>query len=191
MTAVLETLKQSALPIIELVVLLVIAVIQVVKYGKVSKEVKQDLKYRLENYQQTEQVKAQEFSPLVPEYKLDENTGELVQVGEKDIQALVQSSVECALEKILEKYNSLPLEMQAQVPTTDTVNVVSMQDDLDYLMEQFGEFEELRKKYGFSDDMSYSDMFRQISAQKVQVEAQIQKLQGGAVNEKAQDEAQG
>lgn len=61
--------------ILQFALLGIIAIVQVVKYGKVSKGVKQEMSYRLQNYRKgisDEDKGGQTFDRIVPEYAYDE-----------------------------------------------------------------------------------------------------------------------
>lgn len=157
------------------VFLFVITIVQIAKYGKVSKEVKDSMpKYRLEDYQKNSPVSGQTFSRIVPEYQYDEKTKSLVVVGTKDLQEIIQSSADCALNKILDKFGCLPPEMQAQVTDTDEVNIVDLTDDLEDMSNAINSFEEMRERYGFPVTMSYNQMFDEINKIKSDFDKKVE-----------------
>lgn len=176
--------------IVQFALLGIIAIIQVVKYGKVSKEVKVTMaekveklnenfdkpKFRLPNYRygiSDSEKGGQSFRMVVEELAYDENTGELYVCGMKDLQALIQSSVDCALDKVLDKFGALPPEMQPLPVQSNDVNIVDLRDDLQAASEMFDDFENIRTKYGFSDDLSYNEMFSKLEQMKVDYDTQL------------------
>lgn len=186
--------------ILQFALLCVIAVIQIRKYGKVSKEVKDELKYRTASYREqlsdTQKSKeGQKFDRVVAEYALDESTGELYKVGTKDLQEIVQSSVDCALNRVLDKFGALPPEMQPRPVESNSVNIVEVNDDLLSLGQMFDDFEDIRERYHFDRELSYSDMFNKLEQMKIDFSASVDekiKNQNSEVlkNEKKKDESQ-
>lgn len=166
-----------------LVFLFILSVVQIKKYGKVSKGVSETManeskkiRTRLANYRlgiSEEDKGGQSFNRIVPEYAYDEDTQELYVVGSKDLQAIVQSSVDCALDRILEKFGALPPEMQPAPVQSDEVNIVELNDDLVSAGEMFDQFEEIRQKYGFDDTLSYQDMFSKLDQMKADYDTQL------------------
>lgn len=166
-----------------LLFLFILSVVQIKKYGKVSKGVKQSMeeevskvRTRLANYRvgiSAEDKGGQSFNRVVPEYAYNEETKELYVVGSKDLQEIVQSSIDCALDKILEKFGALPLEMQPAPVQSDEVNIVELNDDLVVAGEMFDQFEDIRQRYGFADTLSYQDMFVKLDQMKSDHETQL------------------
>lgn len=85
------------------------------------------IKYRT-NQTEIERA-AQEFSPFVQNYKMNEVTGELEATGQTDIQEYVQSSENCALAKVLESLgydeSNIPMFYLPQVDISEEVSEVS------------------------------------------------------------------
>lgn len=162
--------------LLQFLLLFIIAVIQFLKYGKVSKEVKENMKIRLSNYRENvsdEDRGGQSFDRVVPEYAYDENSRELYVVGSKDLQEIIQSSVDCALDRILDKFGALPPEMQPVPVQSDDVNIVDVRDDLSVANDMFDEFEAIREKYKFGDDVSYQEMFTKLKQMQADYDTQL------------------
>lgn len=179
----LDFLKQYAAEIVQLFMLAVISIIQIVKYGKVSKQTKllsEDImKYRTESYKDGQATPAQSFDKVVPEYQLDEKTNSLVMVGTKDLQEIVQSSADCALKKVLDKFGGIVPDGYMQpsvnvVGESDDVNVVDLKEDLDYYQEVLDFQEDLRQRYKFKDGMSLDEMIKILGDRKSKLDSDIQ-----------------
>lgn len=138
-------------------------IIQFKKYFMYKKEVKNSkeilsMKYRNEDYQKVKGYvpPAQSFKKVVPVYELDETTNELVVVGTKDLQELIQSSRDCGLDVVLERYGVLPEMMVAggfdaykQACSSKNVDfdMSDVRDDLAIFSDFSSEVEEMRKRY--------------------------------------------
>lgn len=146
---------------------LVVMIIQIKKYKINSNQSKEltDMKYRLENYQSKKDFvpTGQKFRRVVPVYELDEKTNTLVVVGKQDIQELVQSSRDCGLDIILEKYGVLPdmlikdgrIGYEAAVKGTGyQYDLSDVREDLEVLSDFFNEMADIRQRYGVSPDVS-------------------------------------
>ena len=197
----LEFIEQYGGKIIYFILLAIIAIIQIVKYGKVNKQTEillkecDNVKYKLESSEKTS--KGQFFHSVVPEYQLDEKTNTLVTIGTKDLQELVQSSADCALKKILDKFGCIPEGFVPQQPVvseeSDKVSVVQLKEDLDYYNDILAFQEELRDRYNFDDGMSLSDMMTALDGMKKSVDGQIQselqrQFKGGKNNEEKKND---
>lgn len=158
---IVDYLAQSSwgkliLAIASLVTSVVICVVQLKKYFLYKKEA--NLKYRTENYLEKVKPVGQTFSTTKPEYKLDEKTNTLKQVGEIDLQALVQSSVECELSRVLDKYGVYPQGMLPKCEDSSETYINEVADDLLSLSDMLSEMEDIRERYGLSADMSYAEI---------------------------------
>lgn len=155
---------------------LVIMIIQIKKYKFNSNQAKEDnLKYRLEDYMSKKGFvrTGQTFDGHANDYELDPRTGSLVVVGVQDLQELVQSSADCALDKVLEKYGVLPdmLVSNGSAGYNAAVNrsgfdfdMSDMRDDLEYLMDEDVVLDGMRERYGMPGASS-SELFDFVSAQ--------------------------
>lgn len=181
MNLVLDFLSQNGgviIRIVEIVLLFVIAIVQLVKYGKVSKGVIEDLKYRVEDYRSKlddGEKSGQVFHNVVPEYAYDENKQELYQIGVKDLQAIIQSSADCALDKVLERFGCLPPELQPVATQSDDVNIVDLRDDLSAMNDFIDDMEDIRSRYNFGSDLSYKDMFSKLEQMKIDFDENLKK----------------
>lgn len=110
-----------------------IGIIQAFKFRFQSKLLKNQnkedttLKYRKEDYQEEPGYKkfAQKFERVVDELDLDEDGNHLVVVGKKDLQELIQSSADCALQAVFDKYGVLPT-VEAPRPSQIVDDVADM-----------------------------------------------------------------
>lgn len=136
---------------------LIIMVVQIRKYFLYKNQSKDGevLKYRDESYRtsKTYVSNAQTFKRIVPTYELDDKTNSLVVVSTKDLQELVQSSRDCGLDVVLEKYGVLPTSVPPAVSSKTDVpfDASDVRDDFEYLSETMSEFEELRIRYSMPD----------------------------------------
>lgn len=120
----------------------------------------------------------QTFEHTKPEYALDKNTGELIQVGTIDIDALIQSSVDCALDRILDKFGCLPESMQAPVSTpSDSINIIDTRDEFAELDGFFEDVSALRDRYELDPSMSIQDVFKTLDDRKNNLSKQISEYQ--------------
>lgn len=157
---------------------LVIMIVQVKKYKLNSNQAKEsNLKYRTENYQSVKGFEpvSQTFKRVVPVYELDEKTNELVVVGTKDLQELVQSSRDCGLDVVLEKYGVLPPQMLPEVSSTtsEPYDATDIREDLEILADYHNEIEAMRQRYNIPD-ASEADVLKHISSLKADVDKKIQ-----------------
>lgn len=189
----LQSLSEYGLPPIVMVIFallsfmsgLVVMIVQLKKFKIQSNQAKENnLKYRTENYQSAKgyQTPAQTFKRIVPVYELDERTNNLVVVGTKDIQDLVQSSRDCGLDIVLEKYGVLPdmvvhggKEAYEQACKSDKVDfdMTDIRDDLSVLADFSDEIENMRVRYNMPM-ASYDDLQKHISKLQLETQKKIQ-----------------
>lgn len=157
----------------------VVMIIQIKKYRLSSKQAKElnDMKYRTENYQEKNKPDGQTFSATKPEYHLDERTNTLKEIGKIDLQEVIQSSVDCALDRVLAKYDVYPQGMLPKADPTDEVFVSDASSDIDYMAQMFEDFEEMKLRYNLPADVSYSQMFDIINQKRDEVSKRIQSKQ--------------
>lgn len=182
-------ITENWISLLSLIILLIAAIIQFVKTGRVSRETRDEIskgvnemKYRLSSYREGDSPEkkesyTQQFDREVPEYAYDGATGDLVVVGKKDLQAIVQSSVDCALDKVLEKFGVLPEYMNPIAPTSSDINVVDLDEDLAVMSSMFEDFEDIRSRYNIPITSSYSDMFKKLNDAKADLSSKIIKAQ--------------
>lgn len=102
--------------------------------------------------------KAVEFSPLVDDYMLNEETNELeVLPTKKDIQAYIQSFEKCALDNILDAF--LPGET---AESDDVRDYTKTRFDLADVGEAFEKAEDYRERLGLGDDLSVAEVFKKM-----------------------------
>lgn len=186
-----DFLKENVSQIVEFFLLLLITFVQVIKYYKYSKEV--SMKYKTEN--SVKPTSGETFKSVVPEYQLDEKKNVLIVTGTIDLQELIQSSADCALKAILDKFGGIiPEAFQKPTPPiqeeSDEVNVIQIKSDIDKLNDILDFQEGLRERYKFSDGMSLFDMITAIGGMKATVDKKIQsslEKQAVAVKEAKKD----
>lgn len=132
---------------------LVLVIVQVKKFRLYKNETKENsVNYRRENYMfegGTVRHQRQSFDRVVPVYELDSKTNELVVVGKRDLQELVQSSRDCGIDVILEKYGVLPTPDLSKTTFTDEVfDASDVREDLEILSDFENELDEMRIRYG-------------------------------------------
>lgn len=139
-----------------------------VRTGSLKKAIKQlkeyedMIKYRVAEEAQAEKRTGQEFSNTVTDYILDPVTNELsVSPVPKDIQALIESYIDVALDRALEKF--LPEQV---VKSDDTVaDYTQTSQDLAVMGEAFDLAEEYRQQYNLGDDLSVADIYKYVGEQ--------------------------
>lgn len=157
---------------------LVIMIVQLLKYKFNCNQAKESsMKYRTENYQSAKGYvsPSQTFKRIVPVYELDDTTNELVVVGTKDLQALIQSSRDCGLDVVLEKYGVLPVPSQPFISekSDEVFDATDLREDLIILSEYQDAVEDLRVRYN-KPDSSPTELFKFISDLKAQTDKTIQ-----------------
>lgn len=122
-------------------------------------------KYRIEELEKGESSSAQSISSIVPEYEFSEKENTVVQVGEKDMQAYIQSFEDCALDRVLDKFLSGQIPLPAHVGAVNTDSVADFDLSSDYLLEYGKLIEEankLRAKYKLSDSLDVKAVFEEV-----------------------------
>lgn len=169
----IEFMKQNWQDILILLTVLITCLINFKKTGRIDKEIFDFMKSKIYGIT-LEPSKAQTFEHTKPEYALDKNTGELIQVGTIDIDALIQSSVDCALDRILDKFGCLPENMKAPASTpSDSVNIIDTRDEFAELDGFFDDVSALRDRYGLDQSMSIQDVFKTLDDRKNNLSKQI------------------
>lgn len=119
----------------------------------------EEMNYRKANYRMTEnQNDGQKIESVVNKWKLDDKKGVVYEDknDQVDLQKLIESYAETALQKVLAKY--LPLQDDDVVVDEN----IYIGEDIDYLTEAYSEVEDIRESYGFSRDMSIEDMQKEL-----------------------------
>lgn len=116
--------------------------------------------YRTEGtaLESSENLVGQSFDENKPTYRLNKASGELEQDGTVNVQELINSAVSVALERMLDKFLPQSTEIEEK-----TVELNSMNDDLDYLVEAFNKAEDYREKYNLSENLSIQDIYKVVS----------------------------
>lgn len=129
----------------------------------------------------------QSFSYTEPEYKLDNKLNKLVVVGTRDLASELNSSLDCALDKIIAKYGFIPSPSPSQV-IEGIGNVEVFDDNLEELQNIVDTAEEYRDKYGFSDDVSIEGIYRLISDNAAKLKSKLGAYVDKSKNEKVENE---
>lgn len=135
------------------------------------------IKYRINEFYKRESVP--EFSQYEKDYKLDEKTNELIEAGEKDLQAEIQSFEECALDRVLDRFlkGDVLAAQQLQPKEEQMGTYERMQFDLADLAEEYERVYELKEKYHLDDSLSYSEVMNVLKDKQVALSSRITKLQ--------------
>lgn len=146
---------------------LIISVVQIKKYKYSKNQSKEnDLKYRTEDYQSAKGfVKdRQSFKSRVPVYELDPKTNNLIVVGEKDLQEFIQSSADCALSKILEKYGTVPpiVFPQGSSESSEVFDASDIRDDFEVMSDISDTLDDMRERYSMPN-ASPDELFRHVA----------------------------
>lgn len=132
------------------------------------------MKCRLDSYREADgSLDLTTFKRVVPQFKYDEATGKTYKSGDLDLQELINSSAECALDKILERLGGVipsSMAMPGNVTFKDEIGFVeTIDDDLDILRENQEYFNELRSRYDLDASMSDADVMKYLESVKASV----------------------
>lgn len=117
----------------------------------IDKGVSQIMKYRTPDYREKQLAKSQTFSPLVQTYRLDNSTGELVENDIVDIDKLVASNIDSALERMLERFMPVDVTDKIDGEISDTERDLS---DIGAAMDALSEWRERLRL----DDLTPADV---------------------------------
>lgn len=122
------------------------------------------LKYLTEHSSKLlEKQSGQTYDKIVPVYRLNKVTGELVKTDDViDINEVVQSCKDQTLDYILDKF--LPEQLN-QLPISEQV-ISSLDDDLDTLRDLGNIADEYRERFNLSDSMSISDIYNYVNNER-------------------------
>lgn len=184
-----------AVELLSIIFGLVIMIVQVKKYFLYKKQANNekelvDMKYRKEDYQSCKNftIPSQSFNKVVPIYELDERSNSLVVVGTKDLQELINSCADCALDKILEKYGVLPEIQVPNCPHSDVVfDATDIRDDLCILADFAEDIENMRIRYNMPM-ASYDELQKHIAKLQLENDKHIQEQLSKQVKEINKDE---
>lgn len=137
----------------------------------------EDMKYRLQSYQEKTPVEAQSFSNQKTEYVFNPADYTLVPAEEPvDLQELVNSSADCSLDRILERFG-LQEAMRLGSEANERVALLSeKRDDLADLAEVMFELENARDSFGLPLTASLSDIAASIKERSDSLTVEIDKI---------------
>ncbi|UPW40811.1 hypothetical protein [Sigmofec virus UA08Rod_6727] len=118
------------------------------------------MKYRTSNYTDGKNYKpvTQSFSPLVPQYRFNEQSGELEQLPDMlDVQKLIDSHLETSLSAMFDKFMPKPNV------DNDSLYIDELHDELDELGEFMSQADDFREKYGLPDDATPDKIYAHVS----------------------------
>lgn len=118
-----------------------------------------ELKYDTIDSKRNEEKFAQSFSELVDDYILDPQTGMLEKLPQKkNIQAKIQSYLDCALDRMLEKFLPNVVEERDEVAG----NFTRAKEDLAVVGEAMEVAEDYRVQLGMDEKASLSDIYTKL-----------------------------
>lgn len=104
------------------------------------------------------------YSGLVDEFVLDKQEGKLVKTGTKDVDEIVQSCADCALDKIFEKYSALGVDLSSFVRPYTTPEDGQLHERKDIDLADIGEsiayFDEIKVKYGLDSNLTIDETIK-------------------------------
>lgn len=142
------------------------------------------LKNRLPDYRESlsladKQSEGQTFNPLVKQYKLDKHSDELIEKADMlDVQQLINSAVDTCLDRALARLMPEPTVEDGSI----SERLADTEDALDTLSEAFALADDYREKFNLSADLSVFDVFDRVRQYSDELQAQLDKLKGGALN---------
>ncbi|UPW41557.1 hypothetical protein [Peromfec virus RodF8_56] len=152
-------------------------IITFIRTGTINKEIN-NMVYRSPAYkdsisEEEKKTLSQEFSHLKTEYALNERTGELEEKEEKlDLQKLINSSVETALDRMLNRF------MPEVVEDKDEL-YQSYSDDLMDYASMLERAEDYREEFGLPAGMSVSDIFARVGKEADTLKSQLENIKKG------------
>lgn len=131
----------------------------------------------------TNGVVQQSFSDTIPDYVLNPQTNELEELEvPKNVQVFIQSYIDCALERALERYLPKETDNMEPDPREEYETAVA---DLAVLGEAMEQAEFYRERFGLSNRASIADIYAEVDKQ-----AQLLKVKIAENNKEVkQDEA--
>ena len=159
-----------------------------IKNGKNIEDVKTEvicMKCRLPDYQEKEAVKGTSFSKYKDEYKWDEVDEKVIPTGQKiDLQALIESSADCALDKMLEKFNLDPTTLTARAPASTVSDEVAdftaeVKDDLEILSRYKQKVADVRTTYGIDSSVPDAEIFNELNKIQRAYSARLENIKKG------------
>lgn len=122
------------------------------------------------------------FSDCEYEYQLDEEQKKPVVVGIVNIQERIQSSEDCALNKILDKY--LDVLPNVKVETDEATEYTRHNPDLADLGAEYERVYALKEAYNLDPKLSYADTLVELKKMKSNIDNVILKAQEQALKNK-------
>lgn len=148
------------LPVLGSVIGCIITFVRTGKIKNIDKEIR-DMKYRTLDYREKEKPEGTNFAYEVPQYRLNKQTDTLVELPVKmNLQESLNSFRDVALTEVIERF--MPVDTTQESPVLDAYGYNS--DRLDVLLTACEYAGELREKYGYSDEMTLSDMIKDLQA---------------------------
>lgn len=136
-----------------------------------------------------ERPKVPIFDRYEDEYKLDPVNDKLVKVGKIDTQEIIESSMDCALDRILDKY------MPEQVDKFINSHVINVEgthervnNDLADLGAEFERVEHLKQKYDLDESLSYFETLNKLKDLQLEVGDTIKRLEAKNIKEVVEHE---
>lgn len=170
--------------LIPLIVGIISCIITFVRTGKIkniNKEVS-EMKYRVASYREKEEPNATTYNLEVPQYRLNKQTGELVELPtKKNLQEALNSFRDVALTDVIERF--MPVDQSAESPVLEAYEYNS--DRLDALLIASEYANELRQKYGYSDTATLSEMIADLQSKNAKI---VQTIKNATVKEETKNE---
>lgn len=140
------------------------------------------MKYRLPSYREKTPAETQSFSPLVTQYRYNKSTDDLEELPDKlDVQKLVDSSLQTALEAMFDKFLSPDGQSQLQTVIDDT------RDTLDRLTDAMQYVDELKDEFKLDEFASMHDVQKVLEQR---IEAKQKELNDEAAKKAAEAQEQ-
>lgn len=175
-------LIEYLIPVVVGIISCIVTFVRTGKIKTINKEVK-EMKYRIPSYREKEEPKATTYNLEVPQYRLNKQTGELVELPtKKNLQEALNSFRDVALTDVIERY--MPVDQSSEAPVLEAYEYNS--DRLDALLIASEYACELRKKYGYSDTATLSDMIADLQAKNEKI---VQTIKNATVKEETKNES--
>lgn len=108
----------------------------------------------------TKKEVSQEFSETIPDYVLDPSTNELERLPvDKNVQVLIQSYIDSALERALERFINVHDKEDLEMPA---IEFERSRRDLADLADAMEIAEEYRDRFNLPDSASYADIYAEV-----------------------------
>lgn len=174
-----------------IIIVILIGIVNFVRTGNIRKSIEcmhivaqigEEMKYRTENYKETEGRQQQKFSEYKPEYILNSNTNELEKVEGKgvNIQEAINSALPTALEQVLQKY--MPIIHPTTGELAQPQPRITRSTKLDLYTKYYSYIESLRDEFNLPDDMSAEDILIYVNEQGDKLDKKIQEYKGDVNN---------